>query len=169
MTRCTIQSTRTHAAVQRTAGEVNDPFPQCSQKKQRNDIERSNALLDSRKSAWAAKRLVDLAASCAPLEASQRAAVAAAAREQRAAPLRMPARLSPTAATAFRECQQLFLFRNMWKLPEPPSAVLVKGTLVHDTLEKMFELEPQAFSRRRRVCRDEVTRGKNRACLSARA
>ena len=55
----------------------------------------------------------------------------------------MPPRLSPTAVSTFKECPQLFLFRNMWKLPEPPSAVLHKGILVHSALEKVFEKRAQ--------------------------
>ena len=35
----------------------------------------------------------------------------------------MPPRLSPTAAATFRDCPQLYLFRNLWRLPEPPSKV----------------------------------------------
>lgn len=69
-------------------------------------------------------------------------ALSSAASAKIHAPLAMPPRLSPTAATAFNECQQLFLFRNMWKLPEPPSKVLVKGSLVHDTLDAFFDLAP---------------------------
>ena len=65
--------------------------------------------------------------------------VRAAGLEKRQQPLRMPARLSPTAASTFQECEQLFLFRNLWRLPEPPSPQLVRGSLVHDVLEKMFD------------------------------
>jgi putative RecB family exonuclease len=68
------------------------------------------------------------------------AAVAAAAKVKRSQPLPMPPRLSPTAVSTFKECPQLFLFRNLWKLPEPPSSVLTKGILVHSALEKVFEL-----------------------------
>lgn len=64
--------------------------------------------------------------------------------EKRSAPLRMPKRLSPTAASTFLECEQLFLFRNLWRLPEPPSGALVKGSLVHLVLEKMFEQPAEA-------------------------
>ena len=66
--------------------------------------------------------------------------VIAAARSKRSEPLKLPPRLSPTAITAFRECPQLFLFRQLWKLPEPPTLPLVKGTLVHATLENIFKL-----------------------------
>ena len=71
-----------------------------------------------------------------------------AAAPKRAAPLAMPPRLSPTAVSAFRECQQLFLFRNMWKLPEPASPVLTKGILVHSALEHIFAYPPAERSDR---------------------
>ena len=58
-------------------------------------------------------------------------------------PLQMPKRLSPTAITAFQGCQQAFLFQKMWKVPEPPSPVLYKGILVHEALEKIYDLPPE--------------------------
>lgn len=70
-------------------------------------------------------------------------AIRSAAAVKRCQPLLLPSRLSPTAVSTFRECPQLFLFRNLWKLPEPPSKVLVKGSLVHAALEKVFELPPK--------------------------
>ena len=70
------------------------------------------------------------------------AAVANAAKIRLSEPLTMPKRLSPTAVSTFKECPQLFLFNNMWKLPQPPSAVLTKGILVHAALEKVFDLPP---------------------------
>jgi len=69
-------------------------------------------------------------------------AMARAAALKIAIKLVMPPRLSPTAVTAFKECPQTFLFQNMWKLPEPPSKALEKGSVVHDTLEKLFDLPP---------------------------
>lgn len=58
-------------------------------------------------------------------------------------PLQMPKRLSPTAITAFQGCQQQYLFQKMWKVPEPPSPVLYKGILVHEALEKIYDLPPE--------------------------
>ena len=79
-----------------------------------------------------------------------------AAAPKRAAPLPMPARLSPTAISTFRECPQLFLFRSLWKLPEPPSAVLAKGILVHTALENVFKLPPsERAARLHDTLRDE--------------
>ena len=83
------------------------------------------------------------------------AAIVADAVVKRSQPLMMPPRLSPTAVSNFRECPQLFLFRNMWKLPEPPSKALTKGVLVHAALEKVFELPPE----QRRAELHDVLRG----------
>ncbi|KAJ8600220.1 hypothetical protein CTAYLR_001939 [Chrysophaeum taylorii] len=67
------------------------------------------------------------------------AVAAEEARRKLKLPLRMPERLSPSSATTFMECRQLFLFRVLWRLPEPPSAAKLRGTLVHETLEKMLD------------------------------
>jgi putative RecB family exonuclease len=68
----------------------------------------------------------------------------------------MPPRLSPTAISAFKECPQMFLFRNLWRLPEPPSKVLTRGILVHSALENMFKLPPEErASRLHDTLRDE--------------
>jgi len=58
--------------------------------------------------------------------------------EERKRPLRMPERLSPSAVTAFSECEQWFLYRYIWKLPEPPSPELERGILVHKVLEEIY-------------------------------
>jgi hypothetical protein len=50
-------------------------------------------------------------------------AIAECAAVRRTEKLLMPKRLSPSAVSAFRDCAQSFLFRNLWKLPEPPSKV----------------------------------------------
>ncbi|EOD15084.1 hypothetical protein EMIHUDRAFT_246142 [Emiliania huxleyi CCMP1516] len=50
----------------------------------------------------------------------------------------------------------LYLFRNLWRLPEPPSKVLEKGSLVHAALEKVFEAPPEERAGRLHdVLRDE--------------
>ena len=60
-------------------------------------------------------RLGTTALGATPLDAASRERVRAAGAERVNAPLQMPARLSPTAATTFLECEQLFLFRNLWR------------------------------------------------------
>ena len=38
------------------------------------------------------------------------------------------------------QCPQLFKYRAIDRLPEPPSAAALRGTLVHEVLERMFDL-----------------------------
>nr|WP_261765503.1 PD-(D/E)XK nuclease family protein [Actinotalea fermentans] len=47
--------------------------------------------------------------------------------------------LSPSRANDFMQCPLLFRFRVVDKLPEPPSAAAVRGTLVHAVLERLFD------------------------------
>jgi putative RecB family exonuclease len=55
-----------------------------------------------------------------------------------------PIRLSPSSARDFKTCPQLFKFRSVDRLPEPPSPAAARGTLVHAVLERLYELEPPA-------------------------
>ncbi|MGN6608502.1 MAG: RecB family exonuclease [Jatrophihabitans sp.] len=48
--------------------------------------------------------------------------------------------LSPSRAADFKNCPLLFRFRTIDKLPEPPSSAATRGTLVHDVLERLFDL-----------------------------
>ncbi len=58
-----------------------------------------------------------------------------------AAPVRRSAPgLSPSRANDFLQCPLLFRFRVVDRLPEPPSAAAVRGTLVHAVLEHLFDL-----------------------------
>jgi putative RecB family exonuclease len=59
-----------------------------------------------------------------------------------AAPARPPSRpgLSPSRANDYLQCPQLFRFRVIDRLPEPPSAAAARGTLVHSVLERLFDL-----------------------------
>lgn len=50
--------------------------------------------------------------------------------------------LSPSRANDFVSCPLKFRFRTVDKLPEPPSAVAFKGTLVHAVLEHLFDASP---------------------------
>ena len=52
--------------------------------------------------------------------------------------------LSPSRANQFRDCQLLYRYRTIDKLPEAPSQAAVRGTLVHSVLEKMFQTQPDA-------------------------
>ncbi len=50
------------------------------------------------------------------------------------------AALSPSRAKDFKQCPLMFRFRVVDALPEPPSAVALRGTLVHSVLEHLFDL-----------------------------
>lgn len=53
---------------------------------------------------------------------------------------RMPlASLSPSRASDFMNCPLLYRFRSVDRLPETPSPAAVRGTLVHEVLERMFD------------------------------
>ncbi|MEP6562882.1 MAG: RecB family exonuclease, partial [Nakamurella sp.] len=56
---------------------------------------------------------------------------------------RRPLALSPSRASDFKTCPLLYRYRAVDRLPEPPSAPAVRGTLVHSVLERMFG-EPAA-------------------------
>ena len=47
--------------------------------------------------------------------------------------------LSPSRANDFLQCPLLFRFRVVDRLPEPPSAAAVRGTLVHGVLENLYD------------------------------
>ncbi|PRX98579.1 RecB family exonuclease [Allonocardiopsis opalescens] len=48
--------------------------------------------------------------------------------------------LSPSRAADFMQCPLLYRFRVVDRLPERPSAAMVRGTLVHAVLERLFDL-----------------------------
>jgi putative RecB family exonuclease len=47
--------------------------------------------------------------------------------------------LSPSRASDFMTCPLLYRFRVLDRLPEPPSQVAARGTLVHAVLERLFD------------------------------
>lgn len=63
-----------------------------------------------------------------------------------AAPVDLPepvlGSLSPSRASDFKTCPLLYRFRTLDRLPEPPSPVMVRGTLVHAVLDRLFDLAP---------------------------
>ncbi len=48
--------------------------------------------------------------------------------------------ISPSRAGDFLTCPLLYRFRTIDRLPEPPSADAVRGTVVHKVLENLFDL-----------------------------
>ncbi|MGH3783076.1 MAG: RecB family exonuclease [Pseudonocardiaceae bacterium] len=54
---------------------------------------------------------------------------------------RRPA-LSPSRAADFKQCPLLYRFRAVDRLPETPSRLQVRGTVVHTVLERLYALSP---------------------------
>lgn len=54
---------------------------------------------------------------------------------------RSPA-LSPSRASDFKQCPLLYRFRAIDRLPEPPSAAQLRGSVVHAALEQLYALPP---------------------------
>lgn len=54
-----------------------------------------------------------------------------------------PKSLSPSAILEFKNCPQSFLFQYLWDLKQPTTLVLAKGSMCHEALDKIFDLEPQ--------------------------
>ena len=50
--------------------------------------------------------------------------------------------LSPSRAGDFKRCPQLFKFRAIDRLPEPPSIYQARGTTAHLALERLFDSPP---------------------------
>lgn len=48
--------------------------------------------------------------------------------------------LSPSRAADFKACPLLYRYRMIDKLPEAPSSVAVRGTVIHKVLEDLFDL-----------------------------
>lgn len=57
------------------------------------------------------------------------------------APTRVPS-LSPSRAGDFMQCPLLYRFRTVDRIPERPSREAVRGTVVHQVLEDLFDLPP---------------------------
>ncbi|MGH2735245.1 MAG: PD-(D/E)XK nuclease family protein, partial [Actinomycetota bacterium] len=51
-------------------------------------------------------------------------------------------RLSPSSASDFKSCPQLFKFRAVDRLAEPASVAASRGSLVHAVLERLFAEPP---------------------------
>ncbi|MDH3308409.1 MAG: PD-(D/E)XK nuclease family protein [Acidimicrobiia bacterium] len=53
-------------------------------------------------------------------------------------------RLSPSRASDFKLCPQLFKFRSIDKIPEPVTIHQARGTTAHLALQNLYDLEPSA-------------------------
>jgi putative RecB family exonuclease len=57
--------------------------------------------------------------------------------------LALPRSLSPSKLSAFKDCPLAFRFAAIDRLPEAPAPHMVKGTLVHSALERLFWDHPR--------------------------
>jgi putative RecB family exonuclease len=57
------------------------------------------------------------------------------------------ARLSPSKINTFRDCPQRFAFRYVEHLQEPENVLMLRGTLVHEVCERLFDLPPAERTR----------------------
>ena len=53
-------------------------------------------------------------------------------------------KLSPSSATDFKSCPQLFKYRSIDRMAEPVSGAAARGSLVHAVLERLFAEPPSA-------------------------
>lgn len=60
-------------------------------------------------------------------------------------------KLSPSSATDFKSCPQLFKFRAIDRAPEPISGAAARGSLVHAVLERLFQEDPAKRTPQRAV------------------
>lgn len=54
----------------------------------------------------------------------------------------LPVRLSPSRASDYKTCPQLFKYRAIDRLPEPADIYSTKGTMIHAVLEQLYLLDP---------------------------
>lgn len=77
-------------------------------------------------------------------------------------PLKVPKALSPSAVMEFKNCPQSFLLQYIYKLRQPNSLATAKGSMCHEALEKVFDLDPQERSLENLQNLLRVSWGKNR-------
>lgn len=54
-----------------------------------------------------------------------------------------PKSLSPSAVMEFKKCPQSYLFQYLLGLKQPTNTALALGSMCHEALEKVFDLDPQ--------------------------
>jgi hypothetical protein len=54
-----------------------------------------------------------------------------------------PVSLSPSSILEFQKCPQSFLFQYIYKMRQPTSTALAKGSMCHSALEQVFDLTPE--------------------------
>ena len=71
--------------------------------------------------------------------------------------LPVPATLSPSKVSSFKDCGLAFRFSVIDRLPEPPTVAATRGTLVHRALELLFWEVPEG-ERSRAAARAQLDR-----------
>ena len=59
------------------------------------------------------------------------------------APMAFLETLSPSRASDFKHCPQLFRFRAIERLPEPVTTYQARGTTAHIAMQRLFDLSPE--------------------------
>ena len=77
------------------------------------------------------------------MDAAQSSTVSSQATSDTGLAERPKASLSPSRAGDFMTCPQLYRYRSIDMLPEPPGREAARGTLVHEVLEQLFDLPAQ--------------------------
>lgn len=54
----------------------------------------------------------------------------------------LPSSLSPSAVMEFKKCPQSYLLQYLYKLRQPTTLATAKGTMCHEALEQIFDLDP---------------------------
>lgn len=75
------------------------------------------------------------------MSAFQAAVLREESRAQEASNL-LPVRLSPSRASDYKTCPQLFKYRAIDRLPEPADIYSTKGTMIHAVLEQLYLVDP---------------------------
>lgn len=57
-------------------------------------------------------------------------------------PIPLPKNLSPSAVLEFKACPQSYLLQYLYKLRQPTTMATAKGSLCHEALEQLFDLDP---------------------------
>src|SRR3989338_6780202 len=53
----------------------------------------------------------------------------------------MPRMQSPSSINTYKQCPRKYFYQYILKLPTKPSICLIRGSIVHEVLEKFFDLD----------------------------
>ena len=81
--------------------------------------------------------------------------------------LPVPATLSPSKVSSFKDCGLAFRFSVIDRLPEPPTVAATRGTLVHRALELLFWEVPEGERSRADLLQLLADRSQPSSCWAA--